>query len=89
MSNQMFILDNFDHCHEQFSIEGLKHLLLSDQLHPMFKGDHITPHGCCDAVEFFGNFVRHSYVFKFSTKDKKLIKELTKLINENLKRVVE
>lgn len=89
MSKPMFELDNYDHCYDQFTIEGLKQLLSSDKLHPMFKGDHITPHGCCEAVEFFGNFVEHSYVFRFNTRDKKLIKELTKLINENLKRNVE
>jgi hypothetical protein len=82
----MFELDSYENCHSDFNFEKLKRLLKEDKLHPMFEGKHITPHGCCDAVEFFGNFIHHSFVFRFSTRKKSLISELTNLIEANLKK---
>lgn len=80
----IYRLDNYENCHSTFTIEKLKQYLKDYALHDMFEGKHITPHGCCDAVEFFGNFASVSFVFRFSTKDKELIKELKELIESNL-----
>ncbi|MEN6291914.1 MAG: hypothetical protein ABFD07_07870 [Methanobacterium sp.] len=84
ISGPMLKLNDFSKCYEGFTIETLKDYLKKYQLEPRFNGQHITHHGCCDSLEFFGNFVDVSYVFNFSLRDGKECQELINLIDANL-----